>query len=77
MKEAGKPDLNELAPDGDGGAFVGAHLYGRLRERTPVDDVWQSIRADSPKDNSVAYQVGAYLFQCLHCGEDVILWDAN
>jgi len=77
MKEAGKPDLNELEPDGDGRAFFGAHLYGRLRERTPVDDVWQSIRADSPKDNSIAYHVGVYLFRCLHCGEHVILWDAN
>jgi uncharacterized protein CbrC (UPF0167 family) len=25
----------------------------------------------------VAYDVGVYLFQCLHCGRYVILWDAS
>lgn len=77
IKEAGQPDLNELAPDGDGRAFFGAHLYGNLGELTNVSDVWEDIRPDSPKDNAVAYHVGVYLFQCLHCKTYTILWDCD
>jgi hypothetical protein len=44
---------------------------------TNIPDVWRAIRPDSPKDNSTAYSVGVYLFQCLRCQEYVILWDCN
>jgi len=77
VKEVGKPDLNELAPDGDGQAFFGSHLYGRLADSTDASAVWEGIRPDSPNDNSVAYDIGVYLFQCLHCGAHVILWDCS
>ncbi len=77
VKEVGKPDLNELAPDGDGQAFFGSHLYGRLADSTDASAVWKGIRPDSPNDNSVAYDIGVYFFQCLHCGAHVILWDCS
>lgn len=77
VKEVGKPDLDELAPDGDGQAFFGEHLRERDRRVTDVPDVWQSIRPDSPQDNAASYSVGVYLFRCLHCGECVIAWDSS
>lgn len=77
LKEAGKPDLNQLAPDADGRAFFADNLYGRLGETTDVSAVWEGIRPDSPKDNRTAYHVAVYLFQCLHCGAHVITWDSD
>lgn len=77
FKEVGKPDLNNLAPDGDGRTFFGTHLYGDLSDLTDVSVVWERIRPDSPKDNVISYTVGVYLFQCLHCGAYVILWDCE
>ena len=77
IKEAGKPDLNELAPDGDGQTFFGEHLSERDKGFANVADVWQSIRPDSPQDNAKAYTMGVYLFRCLHCGKYVITWDSN
>jgi uncharacterized protein CbrC (UPF0167 family) len=77
IKEVGKPDLNKLASDGNGQGFFGEHLHGRDMSITNAPDVWESIRPDSPKDNAVAYSVGVYLFQCLHCHEYVILWDCD
>ena len=29
------------------------------------------------QDNAVAYHVGVYLFQCLHCKTYTILWDCD
>ncbi len=77
VKEVGKPDLNGLAPDGDGQAFFAQHLRERDRDATDVPTVWKAIRPDSPQVNSTAYSVGVYLFQCLHCQEYVILWDCD
>ena len=77
VKEAGKADLNELAPDGDGQRFFGEHLRERDKSITNVPDVWTAIRPGSPKDNATAYSVGVYLFQCLDCQEYVILWDCD
>ncbi len=75
LKEAGKPDLERLAAPGDGKSFLAAKLYGGLD--TALDDLWQTVRADSPKDGRSAYDVGIWLFQCLACGEHVLLWDAS
>jgi uncharacterized protein CbrC (UPF0167 family) len=77
VKEVGKPDLNGLAPDGNGQRFFGEHLCAHDKNITNIPDVWRAIRPDSPKDNSTAYSVGVYLFQCLRCQEYVILWDCN
>lgn len=77
IKEVGKPDLNELAADGNGQAFFGRHLCEKKKRFTKIEHVWKGIRHDSPKDNTVAYSVGVYLFQCLHCQEYVILWDCD
>ena len=75
LKEAGKPDLDQLAGGLDGKAFLAASLYGGLQ--TDVNDLWHSIRADSPKNREGAHDVGVYLYQCLSCGHHIVLWDVN
>jgi len=77
IKEVGKPELNQLAPDANGQGFFAEHLREEYRSTTNVPDVWGAIRPDSPEDNSIAYSVGVYLFQCLLCQEHVILWDCD
>jgi len=71
IKEAGQPDLLPLAPDGD--------LSVLFPDEEPDDlDEWLAdVRPDSPRDNSNAYPMGVYLFQCLHCGQYVVLWDMD
>lgn len=80
LKEAGKEDLNNLSPDGDGQSFLEGHLYDevlRMLRGTTIETVWQAVRPDSPEyhDEYVLASVGVYLYQCLHCGEFVILHD--
>lgn len=72
IKEAGKLDMEKLAPDGDGRAFFKAHLDEQRR-----DDIWETVRPDLPVDNAVGHSVGVYLFQCCHCNEYIILWDCD
>jgi hypothetical protein len=40
-------------------------------------EVWEGVRPDVPLDGRVAYSIGIYLFQCLNCGECVLLWDCD
>ena len=75
LKEAGKPDLEQLAVGFDGKAFLAANAYRGLG--TDVNDLWRSIRADAPKNREGAHDVGVYLYQCLSCGHYVVLWDVN
>ena len=71
LKEAGQLDMQGLAPDGDGRRFFEYHMTERQ------EDVWEAVRPDAPVDNSNAYSLGVYLFQCLECGEYVITWDCD
>ena len=48
-----------------------------IEDETDFRFIWESIRKDIPVDNSTAYDIGIYLFQCLHCNEYVVLWDEN
>jgi len=77
VKEAGKRDLEGLAPDGDGRAYLASHLYGEPIDSTELDGVWGAVRPGSPEDNSLAFAVGVYLFRCLRCGEHIVLWDSQ
>ncbi|HYM59311.1 MAG TPA: CbrC family protein [Thermoanaerobaculia bacterium] len=75
-KEAGRADLVAMAGPADPKRFFVNHLHPEYRG-TDLDHLWQSIRADSPQDNSAAYDTTAYLFACVECGEAVILWDCS
>jgi len=72
IKEVGKADLNSLAVDGNGQDFFENHLDD---PDTDAEEVWETIRPDSPQNATLAYSVGVYLFQCVHCAEYLILWD--
>lgn len=74
VKEVGKQDLNRLAPDGDGKAFLAAHLANSYVD---AHELWKSMRPDAPKDLAQSYATTFYLFQCLSCGTYVIHWDCN
>lgn len=75
-KEAGRLDFANLAGTSDPKKFFIEHLYSGYRE-TDLDDLWESLREDSPADNSVAYETTAYLFSCLVCLTPVVLWDCS
>jgi uncharacterized protein len=74
IKEVGKQDLNGLAPDSDGRAFLTAHLADQEAE---ADELWDAMRPDAPRDLSKPYSTAFYLFQCLECGTYVIHWDCE
>lgn len=74
LKEVGQPELNELAPDGDGLTFFRTHA-DNIQDEAHAREVWEDIREDSPTNGENAYPMGVFLFQCLGCGEHVIHWD--
>ncbi len=71
IKEAGKPDLLRIATRDRMHQIFGA------QDDKKFGQFWESIRSDSPSDNTQPYSIGVYLFQCLHCGEYVALWDCD
>lgn len=71
IKEAGKPDLIPIAPEGK------VHLLFNDVDDEGFRYFWEGICPDSPKDNSVAYSVGVYLFQCLNCKKYIVLNDCD
>jgi uncharacterized protein CbrC (UPF0167 family) len=74
VREIGVPDLNHLAPNGDGLAFFAAHTRD-IKHVEHAQEVWPNIGPDSPKDSANAYDLAVYLFECLVCGQPVMLWD--
>ncbi|HEY7349312.1 MAG TPA: CbrC family protein [Ktedonobacterales bacterium] len=76
LKEIGQPGLNRLAPDGRGMVFFAEHALW-MEGLAHAEEVWPGVRPDIPEDGQVAYAIGVYLFQCQHCHEAVLLWDAD
>ena len=71
VKEAGQPDLLAVAsPEGQ------PRLFG-AKDDAAFREWWSRLRPDSPEDNSTPYSPGVYLFQCLHCKQFVVEWDAD
>jgi len=75
-KEAGRRDFQTLAGASDPKQFFVQHLTPSGRG-TDLDHLWQSVRDDSPVDNSIAYSTAVYLFSCLVCATPVVLWDCE
>jgi uncharacterized protein CbrC (UPF0167 family) len=71
LKEVGQPELLAIAPEGQ------VHRLFESNNDDNFNDWWPNIRPDAPKDNTTAYSVGVYLFQCLNCQEYVVLWDCD
>lgn len=76
LKEVGQPEIFALAPDGDGPAYLLAHADG-VDDIEHARDVWEGVRPDAPRDASLAYSQGVYLFECLTCGEHLMTWDCD
>jgi uncharacterized protein CbrC (UPF0167 family) len=78
IKEVGKPDILKIVPEGKAHSLF--HSRDDKRFSSDSEEFWQwfeDIRPDSPSDNSVAYSIGVYLYQCLICQEYVALWDCD
>lgn len=76
LKEVGKPELSELATDGNGQAFFAAHALG-IQEPAQASEVWAEMRQDRPTSSRSDSPVVVCLFQCLSCGEHMIYWDRD
>jgi len=72
IKEAGKPDLLKIAPMDEVRL-----MFGSIDDENFKDWFETGIRPDSPNDNLIAYSIGVYLFQCLHCQKYIVLWDTD
>ena len=68
-REAGQRELAAAAPDGDGPAFLAAHLDP---DDAPLE--WDWVPPSLADDDG--FEVGVYLFRCLSCGTHVVRWDA-
>jgi uncharacterized protein CbrC (UPF0167 family) len=71
VKEAGQPDLLAVAAPEAQPRLFGSKDDAEFREW------WSHIRPDSPENNATPYPIGVYLFQCLHCKQFVVEWDAE
>jgi uncharacterized protein CbrC (UPF0167 family) len=76
VQEVGKRDLNRLAANRDGLAFFATHTR-EIQDLAHAQEVWPYIRPDSPRDGKNAYDVAVYFFDCLKCGQPVMLWDCS
>lgn len=76
IKEVGQPELASLSSDGNGPMFLAAHVRD-IEDLDHALEIWDDIRPDNPADGSLEYSLGVYLFQCLTCGEYVLLWDRD
>ncbi|WNG53915.1 CbrC family protein [Archangium gephyra] len=74
VAEVGRKELSALAPDGNGAAFLLAHLHERDRKLALE---FSSLPPQAPTRETGAYDIGVYLFRCLGCGTAVIHWDAS
>jgi uncharacterized protein len=76
LKEVGQPEVIALAPDGAGPAYLLAHA-DVVNDIEHAREVWEGVRPDAPQDCAQGYSVGVYLFQCLVCGEYILIWDCD
>ena len=74
---ASHQDLNKLAEDGDGRAFLEKYLLEELQEHTDFDRLWKAIPEKRIKNVAASnnFPVLAYIFKSCHSSNYVIVWD--
>ncbi len=83
VKELGQADCAALSESDDGREFFrqfleGTYTQGDESEVGPyVNDLWDRMRPDSPKDSLEVTPTSFYLFQCIQCGSYLIEWDTE
>lgn len=71
-KYAGKSELNEIAPDGNGEKYALEHI----ENWNP--SVWNHLtEAPLTKDNFEKNYMGLYIFECVTCKTYKVLWDQS
>ncbi len=76
VKEVGRKDVEKLAGDDDPQSWLEEHLEESTQESTDIDDLWESITPKS-LDRPSKWGLCVYLFECVTCGEPVLLWDSE
>ena len=78
LREAGKADFDEIAPDGQGQEFFAQHLNDTYKADTEfVREIWGGIQPGKSPNQPLIWPQGAYLFQCLVCSRYIIDWDCD
>lgn len=78
LRDVGKADLDELAPDGEGEAFFAKHLSDSYEaDAEYLHEIWDGIRPGRSPNKPLTWSQGVYLFQCLVCSWYIIDWDCD
>lgn len=74
LKEAGRADLQKLAPGGDSLAFVQMHFLQSDQHQDP-EKIHAKMRPEATENNHISHSPAVYLFKCRTCDEYFLLSD--
>lgn len=76
IKEAGRADLQKLAPGADSHAFFLMHFL-QSDQHQDAEKIHARMRRESTENNHISHSPAVYLFQCRNCDEYFLLSDAE